>query len=293
MRKFVIITASVLICLMLAPVKSYAFGTWEYYINASDTPITIDTGATTANVDITNNEITLPKNVTPNVVSFWPDGSLAYAVLKTNAVEFYMFDGSQMVEATSLEIPLDTNPLALATFPNIPDVTVTTPTELRSYVFDGSGMSRNPALETAGLANAVSIGARDNDVVGLVGGQVKHYSFDGSGMVENTMLEPSSVLTNPLQLALVQDNYDMAVLEPTQVRYFNFDGSGLTENPVLLVTGLNNPKAFAIKETGEISVVEGTEVKHYQFDGSGMTYNSALSISGLTNPTAVAFRPGT
>ncbi len=293
MRKFAIITALVSLFLILAPVRSYAAGTWEYYINSTDTPTTIDNSVTTAYVDTINNEITLSKKAVPNVISFWPDGELAYAVLKNSGVAIYMFDGSQMVENTTLSINTGENPLALATLDTLPDFTVATSTELQSYVFNGSGMVRNPALETAGLANALSLGTRENDIAGLVNGQYKHYSFTGSGLAENTILEPGVPLTNLLQIALVPDNYDVAVLEKDKVRYFNFSGSDLIENPALSVTGLVNPKAFCVKETGEISVVEGTEVKHYQFDGSSMTYNSVLSISGLTNPTAVAFRPGT
>ncbi|KJS10693.1 MAG: hypothetical protein VR67_17590 [Peptococcaceae bacterium BRH_c8a] len=292
MKKIILITV-LLLCFLSAPLQSQAAGIWEYYITDADTPVTIDTGATTAAVDIVNHEITLEKNLTPNVVSFWPDGMLAYTVLKSNSVGFYMFDGTQMVEASSLEIPLGKNPLALATYSTLPDIAVATPTELRSYVFDGNGMSRNPALETSGLTNAVSIGTRGYDVAGLVDNNVKYFNFDGSGMTENTILEPCEALNNPLQLALVEDSYDMAILERNQVRYFNFDGAGMAENPTLAVTGLTNPKAFAVKETGEVTVIEGSEAKHYQFDGAGMVYNSALSVSGLTDLTAVAFRPGT
>jgi len=53
-------------------------------------------------------------------------------------------------------------------------------------------------------------------------------------------------------------------------RFYVFDGSGMVRNPALSVTGLTNPKALAIKESGEVSVLEGTEVKHYQFNGSGI-----------------------
>lgn len=85
--------------------------------------------------------------------------------------------------------------------------------------------------------------------------------------MENAILEPGAALSNPLQLALVRDNYDMAVLEPTRVRYFIFTGSGFAENPALAVTGIATPKAE--------EVPDGTIV---QADLAGTTASGAARL---------------
>lgn len=265
---------------------------WQYGITASDTPATIDSSATTAVVDTTLHEIRLPK-YNAHAASFWPDGGPDYVVMAPGKVIHYSFDGTKMVENPILDVPLSSNPLAVAAGDTYPDVVVATRDKLYHYSFTGTSMVENPALSVAGLAGAVAVGVRQGEVAGLLNGSVKDYMFNGTGMMEVPYLEPSG-LTNPLDFALMPDSYDMAVLDNNQVRYFNFTGSSLVENPALAVTGLTAPKAIASAGGKDLAIVDGSQVKQYSFDGSSFRYNTALSVtSGLTNPTCVAVRPGT
>ncbi|MGI9862930.1 hypothetical protein SDD30_16250 [Moorella naiadis] len=291
-RKIFFVLALAGLCFFLRAGPAAA-ATWQYGITASDTPTTIDSSATTAVVDTTLHEIRLPK-YNAHAASFWPDGGPDYVVMAPGGkVIHYSFDGTRMVENTVLDVPLSSNPLAVAAGDTYPDVVVATKDKLYHYSFTGTSMVENPALDVAGLAGAVAVGVRQGEVAGLLNNSVKDYMFNGTGMVEVPYLEPSS-LSNPLDLALMPDSYDMAVLDNNQVRYFNFTGSGLAENPALAVTGLTAPKAVASAGSKDLAIVDSSQVKQYSFDGSSFRYNTALSVtSGLTNPVCVAVRPGT
>ncbi|TYL07572.1 hypothetical protein MOLA_22330 [Moorella thermoacetica] len=279
------------LCLFLRAGPAFA-ATWQYGITASDTPATIDSSATTAVVDTTLHEIRLPK-YNAHAASFWPDGGPDYVVMAPGKVVHFSFDGTKMVENTILDVPLSSNPLAIAAGDTYPDVVVATKDKLYHYSFTGTGMIENPALSVAGLAGAVAVGVRQGEVAGLLNGSVKDYMFNGTGMVEVPYLEPLG-LTNPLDFALMAGSYDVAVLDGNRVRYFNFNGSGLVENPALAVTGFSSPVAIAAAGEKDLVVVDGKQVKHFSFDGSAFRYNAALSVtSGLNNPVCVAVRPGT
>lgn len=271
--------------------------TWDYLITTTDTPTTVDTTVTTADVDAVNNEITLPPLSAPDIISFWGSGEMDYVVLTDNGIKHYSFDGSSMVENTILSVTGLTSPMGLASPDPYPDVVMANSEGITHYSFSGSGMVENPILSVSGLTGTTAVGAAGTDqVVVLTGGKVQHYSLSGGSMLENAILEPTETLTNPIDVALGASGYDTAILEPEKIRWFNYSGSGMVANPALEITGLTDPKAFAVADPNsgyDVAVVDGTQVKHYSFTGSGMAYNSTLSVTaGLTAPKAVAVRPG-
>lgn len=284
------------VAMLLTASPSFA-QTWDYTITDVDTPTTIDAAATTADVDTVNNEITLPPLSVPDIVRFWGSGEMDYVVLTTTGIKHYSFDGANMVENTILSVPGLTNPLALAAPDSFPDVVMADATGITHYSFTGSEMVQNPALSVSGLTGVTSVGAAGTDqIAALTGGAIEHYSLSGGSMARNSILEPTATLSNPVDISLVANGYDTAVLEPDKVRWFNFSGSGMSENTALTVTGLTDATAFAVADPNsgyDVAVVDGTQVKHFSFTGSGMAYNSTLSVtSGLTTPKAVAVRPG-
>ncbi|MCL6478772.1 MAG: fibronectin type III domain-containing protein [Peptococcaceae bacterium] len=269
---------------------------WDYRIRPDDTPNVVDTSATTAVVDISNNEIRLPATPVVDLVSFWGSGEADYLVATISGIKHFSYNGSTMVENTLLNVSIS-NPLALAAPDPFPDVVVADASGIKHYSFSGSTMVQNPALSVAGLTGVAAIGAAgQNDITALTNNQVQHYTFNGASMARNTVLEPSVSFTNPIDIALGSGGYDTAVLEPNRVRWFNFTGSGMAENPALAVTGLTNPVAMAVADPSagwDVAVVDGSQVKHYSFTGTGMAYNATLSVTtGLTSPRAVAVRPG-
>ena len=262
--------------------------TWEYRVTNIDTPTIIDESSTSAVVDTDQNEIRLPK-FAPNTVAFWPDGSPDYVVTTSTEVVHYSWNGSTMVENTVLNIPGQSNPLALAAPTPYPDVVVVDQAGAKHYSFTGSKMVENPALSAAGLAGALSIGERDTTIAGLMGEEVKAYT-NGS---HNTSLEPTVSLSNPIGMALYPDKNNMVILEKDRTRFFMSTGTDMVENPALAITGLDSPKAIGVGDHFDTAVVEGNDVKHYSFDGSQMRYNNVLTVDyGLSSPSAVALRPG-
>lgn len=283
--------------LFLVLASSAKAATWDYSINTFDTPTSVDISVTNADMDIDNNEIRLPRLKTPDLISFWGSGEMDYVVLTGEGVKHYSFNGSNMVENTILNVSGLTNPLALAAPDPYPDVLVAEPSGVKRYSFTGSAMIHNPILSAAGLEGVTAVGAAGaGEIAVLKEGQVEHYSFSGVAMARNTMLEPAVELNNPIDVALGSGGYDLAVLESERVRWFNFSGVGLVENPLLSITGLSAPKAFAVADPNfgyDVAVVDGTEVKHFSFSGSSLAYNVSLSVtSGLAAPRAVAIRPG-
>ncbi|MGB9886795.1 MAG: hypothetical protein ACPLRW_07355 [Moorellales bacterium] len=292
-KKLALVLVAVLLVAVFGffPGRAGAAGSWTYGVTTVDTPLYIDPSATTAEVDTTANEIRLPRTGQSGGLAFLPAEGIEYAVLTTSGVKVFSFDGSRMVENPVLSVGGISNPVALATSPQYPDVVVATPDAVRHYSFAGSGMAENPALSVGGLTDIMSVGVKEGDVAVLAGGQVKRYLFTGTGMEEAAVLEPQTSFANPVAVAL-SEGYDVAVLEKDRVRFFQFTGSGMAENPALAVTGLSGAVAFAVSGY-EVAVVDGGQIKHYSFDGSRLVYNQALSVtSGLVRPAAVALRPG-
>lgn len=203
-------------------------------------------------------------------------------------------DETGVVENTILEIPLTEDPLAIVASMPYPDVKVATLTEQRHYRFNNGSMERYPAFEAAGLAPAISISTNaPGEVAGLVNSAVQHYSSDGDQMIRNILREPQVSLFDPLALALFPDNNNLGILEPNKVRVFDSQVGGMVENPALSVTGVQNPKAFAVTEKNQVAIIEGNQEKHYSSEGTEMVFNTALSITtGLNSPRAIALRRG-
>lgn len=277
--------------MLIYPLPGLCSGIWDYQINSSDTPTTIDTAQTSAIIDNTNHEIKLPRQLSPDVVAFWPDGSLQYAVLTNNQVKHYSWNGSSVVEATVFSSPTVTSPLALATADPNPDVIVCKSDSMVHYSFNGTAMVNNPALGAAGMAGASSVAVIDKEYAALINNQLQHFTFNNTSISRNMSLEPSATFSNPIDTVLFSNGMDVAVMESSQVRYFKYTSGSFAESTA--VTGLADAKAMAKGNGKELSIIDGTQLKTYSYNGSGWTYNSALSVtSGLTAPTAVAVRPG-
>ena len=263
--------------------------TWQYHITAADTSDTIDTDNTTAVVDTIANEIRLP-NATIKAISAYGNG-YDHVVLTPNRVLNYSWDGSSLVENTIVEVSGLSNPIGVIAANPYPDVVVGTQTAITRYSFGGTSMV--PTLSVSGLTGVVSIGSRGNDMAVLKDNKVVYYGSTGSDMAEIPMLSITQDFSNPIDIALVTDNYDCVVLDGKSVKYYSFTGSEMVENPYLAITGLVNPKMVSTDD-GKIAVLDGNSVKTYTFNGGNFSYSSALSVtSGLTSPRCITLVPGT
>ncbi|MGI5919994.1 MAG: hypothetical protein ACOX8N_10190, partial [Christensenellales bacterium] len=182
---------------------------WTYKITGSES--VIDASKTSAVVNVTSNEIVLPKSA-PTAAAF--DGeTLDYVVLTPNKLIRYSFDGSAMVENTIASIPNLSNPVAAFTSSPYPDAIVATSTEVTHYSFS---TSMSPAYTVSGLTGVVSVGSRGVDMAVLSQDGLKHYGYTGTEAAQINSLSIPAGLTNPLDFALFPNSYDCVVLENNQ-----------------------------------------------------------------------------
>lgn len=258
---------------------------WEYGVTPEETEV-VNPAATSAVVDTEKREIRLPRGA--GTVAFAGEDVFDYIVLAPDALIHYSFDGQEMVENSILSIRSLSNPLAAAASGPYPDVIVAQGQSITHYSFTGNGMAANPTLSIAGLTHVVSVGSRGVDTAALSGDKIEYHAFDGSEMVRVPALSVEQGLTNPIDLALLLDSYDMILLDGNRVRYF----AAGTENPAMAVTGIERPRAVAAAD-GWFAVVSGKEVRSYQVQSGSIAYSTAFSVTeGLESPSAVALRPG-
>lgn len=274
----------IFLLILISPIYAADVASWEYKITDADQSM-VDISKTTAKIDNTNHEITL-KQILPKSAGFYGDFT-DYVVLSPNGFKHYSFDGNQMREVGFLGLNTATNPLSVCTSSSYPDAVLydKNNNQVTHYSFMGTGMVANPILSVSGMNNVISIGTRNLDLAFIQDNEVKYYGFTGTGLTSVPAL--SKTLTNPIDLTLFPDNYNMAVIDGSQIKYFK-NGSELPS----AITGLSNPISISANESG-IAVVDGSSVKHYTLSGDTFSYSAALSVSGLTNPRCVAIRPGT
>ena len=276
------------ILLLIFP--GFALAEWEYKIISSDDAI-IDLDNTTAFIDNTLHEIRLPQTFGKSV-AIYNEGDGAdfdFVVLTSTGFKHYNFDGTKIVEITTMSKDGLSNPLAVCTSTYPDKVVMDRVTgEMTHYSFIDSEMSRNPFLTVTGLANVINIGCRDMDKAVLTTDKtIRYYGFAGTEMVEIPNLSITTGLTNPLNFALFNEEYNTVVIDGSQVKYYKNN----VENPAMRVTGFINPKSISAGEEGHFAIIDGTQSKHYQLDENGFVYNEALSIlSGLNSPTCIALR---
>ena len=263
---------------------------WEYHINSDEH--VINTDKTGAVVDTDLHEIRLPK-INPSAVSFWGDPDLFdYIALTPDGVVRYMFDGTQMSPVKVVDIAPLSNPVSAVACGPAPDVMVAhdngSTMNVSHYSFTGSEWVENPNLAIQGLNNVMSIDSRDIDKVVLTQDKLLYYAFDGSETVQVPALSVESGLSNPIDLALLNDSYDSVVIDGQDIKYYK--NGGLTNT----LTGQPGAISISSSDGGNIAFVAGKEVRHYNILGDGsFAHNEVLSVtSGLTAPTCVALRPG-
>lgn len=288
-RRQTLALALVVACAML-PGRAAAESTWDYYIRPDDTPAVIDGAETSAFVDVGAHEIRLPA-AAGKLAAFWPDGSPDYVVAAPGKLLLFSWDGTRMVEQTVAALGED--PISVAAPLPYPDVSVLVGDTIQHWSFTGTGWSRNPALEVAGLWGAASLAARGEDAAAVVNAAIRYYRYDpgSGGMVRVPELEPQVVTA--LDVALRSDTQEIAVLEQDRVRIFGFTGTGVANIPWLEISGLSAPRAVVYADSGDVVVIDGNEVRHYSFTGNAMVLNTSLTVStGLVMPVGVAVRPG-
>ncbi len=270
--------------------SAHASGRWDYKVNASDTPEIVDITATTAEVDILQNEIRLPEN-TAGMVAFWPDGSPDFIVMTPTKISHYSFDGTKYAENTILDITPEATPKAIAAPKPFPEIKLAAGAEIMHYSFTGSGYARNTPLEKSDMDKAFTLSANKvGEFASLVDMEVQRYNFDGTFMVRNTTFEPTEPLDCPIDAKLFSDGSDLVVLEKDKLRVFRWGVNGTPQPTVTVASGITAPKCISTAKK-DIALVDGNTVIHYSYNGSEWSYNEALSVaSELDNARAVALR---
>jgi hypothetical protein len=238
--------------------------------------------SSTADVDIVNREIRLPKHA-PNVADFL-DG-FEYIYLSPEGIQKVNTDGTTTPVAT--DIPDPNNITAIAGSGNYPDFIVAQGNSITHYSFTGSQYIPNPALSSAGYTGIVSIGTKELDHAVLSDG-IKYMGYTDAGSVALVPDISTSGFDNPIAMAVFQDHYGTVVIDGNTVKYFK-EGNTVTAT----ITGLSNVVSISASDGGNIAVVADGQIKHYNLIDNEFQYNSVLSITtGLTKPTCVATRPG-
>ncbi|NLK53080.1 MAG: hypothetical protein GX295_11675 [Syntrophomonadaceae bacterium] len=291
----------ILACLIVVLFSSVAFAegalqTWVYGITAAESGI-IANKSDTVIVDTVNTEIRLDNfgvgnEKLPDIISFFPEGNIEYAVLTKTEVKHFLFDGTKLQDSLVLNVPALTNPLALATTRQSPNVIVSDPEKLTHYNFTGQNMINNSSLAAAGLTGCTAISVLDGEYAAVKNNELKRYTLGPSGF-EIPHIWPGSHATNPIDVVLLDQGTGLGVLDGDKVIVYELR-PGNSYHQAYAASGLLDPKALAQNTGKEFSVVDGKQVKTYLFDGANWVYSTALSVTnGLTAPTAVAIRPGT
>lgn len=293
------VTRLIILILSVFLIPSYCFGaspSWEYRINATDTPIVLDSSNITAEVDTVNHEIRLSKFL-PSAVSFWPDGSADFVALGPKKVIHFSFDQSSgsYVENSFLSVTLPEDPLAVVAVDPYPEMVVVTKNNTYHYSFDGTGMVNNPIKTASGLTNVLAVGAYETDKIGLKGSTLEAYSFNGTSTQRDSSLEPGGPFNNPLDIAMYPDRCGMAVAEPDKISTFLYTGLSMLEVPYLSVSGLTNVKDITLGSNFRIAGIVNGKQKEWGFDAASFSMQeiSMLEVTGLSSPKCVALRPGT
>lgn len=184
-----------------------------------------------------------------SIAALWD--SEGYGVLENNNVNWYSYDGDEMVLNTALSVDLgeNSNPVS----------------------FDIMG---------AGLEYAV---------IDKSGNKIKYYSFDGTSLVLNplfSILTPDELI-NPKSISIYSEGASFVVLDDVSVKAYSFDGSKMVNNQALSVTGLRKPLSVAVKPGSyDYSVLQLDEndlpfIRYFVFNGSEMEEIPELRITGL------------
>ncbi len=208
---------------------------------------------------------------------------------------YYQYDGSSMVENTSLSVNGLNKPIAVGLAKDSYDYAVLDGQKINWYSFDGTRMVLNEilSLELGETQSPVSLSQKAGEyeyaVVDKADKSVKYYFLNDGALVQDLQRSiAAGELINPKGISLSSTEEYYLVLDDTAVRAYSFDGSQMVLNPFLSInSGLRNPFAVALKPgsyeyaVGQYDEDGNSIISYYAFDGNEMIENRGLNISGL------------
>ena len=157
-------------------------------------------------------------------------------------------------------------------------------------------------LERKKIPNALAVKEMQNEFALINGEQINYYSFDvaTNALQKNELLSISDI-TDPVGIALGENDYSLWVLTETEVRRYDYTESGMSYNPYLSMTGLTD--VFSISSNpidGTVAVLskdsEGKGVvSTYKTTEEGKleTIPQLLINTGLEDPFSISMVPNT
>lgn len=264
-----------------------ALAEYKYIIQNSTTEHIIDKPNTNAVIDVEENHIRLPRG-NPGGISFLGEDSFDVIVLTANGIEKISPTGESK---TLVEINQLSNPTAVFAggfYPDIivveDDTTNTGKAQITHFSHIGNDIyNENSNLTILGLDKTIKIVSRSLDRATLTEqGDFLYHHWLGE-IYHSRNIEKFS---NPLDMALLNDNYDALVVDEKGVKYIK----DLTSTSTLLTGRFS---AIAADAGSSFTVLDDTNATHYHIVDGEVHKNDWLTIkTGLDAPSAIALRPG-
>lgn len=226
----------------------------DHYLNLDLT----DAVATSAAVDTSPPGKVLPPRHVEDVVALRPD-ALQVAVVVSNGLRGYVFDGTKMVRDTRLDVALDGACAVSFTSDGAYVVVATSGGQVVFWGFDSRGFLHE-VQRLSGFPGVVAMEpALGRDVWVVSKDRARYLGFDGNRWQEVTVLGLS--LSEAKSASWHGGRRSLAILDGTRVRYFGWDESRFAE---LAAFSANVGGASAVVQHGlGYSVLQGRIVLGY------------------------------
>lgn len=286
------------LCLIIFSSTAYCAEVWEEeFINTN----LVDLNKTDAYVYIkpAGGYAELPAKSAAAALELKED-SFDQIIISDDGIEYFMFDGTEMVDNPSLSILFPEGELiegsSIAIRQDTYSTWVATDKEIFRLDFDGTGMIENPFLKITGKKNILSISSQpyDDKLTALTkthegSGLIEYYALT-AGVMESLMsFEVDSTFGNPIDIAVVPETMDIIYATDEAVYYYNCLGDSFVQNPFMSVTGLSDIKALTVHDGG-YAILRADRKEHYLFTGEEMAHVEALSLN-IPNVISIKLRP--
>ena len=259
----------------------------------------VDTSKTTALVDTANRWVQLPYQSLVNAVDAM-EGALGYATASKDGVILYELDDAsgRVVQNNLYSCPWATDATGVSLRQDNLNMWVITPASIAYYKFNGSGMSNDPALITAGLVNVYSVAAfkkRDSALLLQADGSnnavITRYD---AGVSLNPSLVFKPNISNPVSISMMNDSPDFRLNTKDTSYYFVYDDAtgNYVEDPGKKIIGLANLVSARSDDKGN-SILTSFDLGYYiNLDSGGGSRVDVFSPGAVSNPVSVALKRG-
>ena len=158
------------------------------------------------------------------------------------------------------------------------------------------------SLQRKKIPNALAVKEMQNEFALINGEQINYYSFDAAtnALQKNELLSISDI-TDPVGIALGENDYSLWVLTETEVRRYDYTENGMSHNPYLSMTGLtdvfsisSNPLDGTVAVLSKDSEGKGVVSTYKTTEEGKLEVIPQLSINtGFEDPSSISMVPNT